>query len=65
MIREKRLNMKMTQKELARKLRVDKSYISKIENKQINNISLNLILKLSKILELDILELIDFLEIKK
>ena len=55
MIREKRLNMKMTQKELARKLRVDKSYISKIENKQINNISLNLILKLSKILELDIL----------
>ncbi len=64
MIREKRLNMKMTQKELARKLRVDKSYISKIENKQISNISLNLILKLSKILELDILELIDFLEIK-
>lgn len=64
MIREKRLNMKMTQKELARKLRVDKSYISKIENKQINNISLNLILKLSKILELDILELIYFLEIK-
>ena len=64
MIREKRLNMKMTQKELARKLRVDKSYISKIENKQINNISLSLILKLSKILELDILELIDFLEIK-
>lgn len=64
MIREKRLNMKMTQKELARKLRVDKSYISKIENKQISNISLNLILKLSKILELDILELIHFLEIK-
>ena len=64
MIREKRLNMKMTQKELARKLRVDKSYISKIENKQISNISLNLILKLSKILELDSLELIDFLEIK-
>ncbi len=64
MIREKRLNMKMTQKELARKLRVDKSYISKIENKQISNISLNLILKLSKVLELDILELIYFLEIK-
>ena len=64
MIREKRLNMKMTQKELARKLRVDKSYISKIENKQISNLSLNLILKLSKILELDILELIYFLEIK-
>ena len=64
MIREKRLNMKMTQKELARKLRVDKSYIYKIENKQISNISLNLILKLSKILELDILELIYFLEIK-
>lgn len=64
MIREKRLNMKMTQKELTRKLRVDKSYISKIENKQISNISLNLILKLFKILELDILELIDFLEIK-
>ena len=64
MIREKRLNMKMTQKELARKLRVDKSYISKIENKQISNISLNLILKLSKILELHILELIYFLEIK-
>ena len=63
MIREKRLNMKMTQKELARKLRVDKSYISKIENKQISNISLNLILKLSKVLELDILELIYFLEI--
>ena len=64
MIREKRLHMKMTQKELARKLRVDKSYISKIENKQIKNISLNVVLKLSEILDLDILEIIDFLEIK-
>ena len=64
MIRERRIEMKMTQKQLARKLRVDKSYISKIENKQINNISLNLVLKISKILNLDVLELIDFLEIK-
>ena len=64
MIREKRLDMGMTQKELARKLRVDKSYISKIENKQIKNISLNVVLKLSEILDLDILKLIDFLEIK-
>lgn len=64
MIREKRLEMNLTQKELARKLRVNKSYISKIENKQINNISLNLVLRLSKILELDTLELIYFLDIK-
>ena len=63
MIREKRLDMNMTQKQLARKLRVDKSYISKIENKQIKNISLNIILKLSNILGLDILELIDFLDL--
>ena len=63
MIREKRLDMNMTQKQLARKLRVDKSYISKIENKQIKNISLNVVLKLSNILDLDILELIDFLDL--
>ena len=63
MIREKRLDMNMTQKQLARKLRVDKSYISKIENKQIKNISLNVVLKLSNILGLDILELIDFLDL--
>lgn len=63
MIREKRLDMNMTQKELARKLRLDKSYISKIENKQIKNISLNVILKLSEILDLDILELIEFLDL--
>lgn len=63
MIREKRLDMNMTQKELARKLRLDKSYISKIENKQIKNISLNVVLKLSNILDLDILELIDFLDL--
>ena len=50
MIREKRLDMNMTQKQLARKLRVDKSYISKIENKQIKNISLNVVLKLSNII---------------
>ena len=63
MIREKRLDMNMTQKQLARKLRLDKSYISKIENKQIKNISLNVILKLSEILDLDILELIEFLDL--
>ena len=63
MIREKRLDMNMTQRQLARKLRVDKSYISKIENKQIKNISLNVVLKLSNILDLDILELIDFLDL--
>ena len=63
MIREKRLDMNMTQKELSRKLRLDKSYISKIENKQIKNISLNVVLKLSEILDLDILELIEFLDL--
>lgn len=62
MIREKRLNMKMTQKELARKLRVDKSYISKIENKQISNISLNLVFRICNILEIDILDFINFIK---
>lgn len=61
MIRESRLKKHFTQKDLAQKLKTNQSYISKLENKSINNFNFKYINELAKILDLDLKELIDWL----
>ena len=61
MIRKHRIKKGITQKELAKKLKVSQSYISKLENKSINNIDRKIIFKLSCILNVDASELLIWL----
>nr|DAY51140.1 MAG TPA: Helix-turn-helix XRE-family like protein [Caudoviricetes sp.] len=61
MIKNARNKKKITQRELAKKLNVSQSYMSKIENRKTKTISVDLILNLSSILEIDPVELFIFL----
>lgn len=56
MIREKRIRMHITQKQLAQRLGVSQAFVSKIESDKFINITLIEIKKLSKVLQLDELE---------
>ncbi len=61
MIRKHRIKKNITQKELAKKLKVSQSYMSKLENKCINNINREIVFKLSYILDIDATELLIWL----
>ena len=61
MIKNARNKKKITQLELSKKLNVSQSYMSKIENRKTKTISVDLILNLSSILEIDPVELFIFL----
>lgn len=61
MIKNARNKKKITQRELAKKLKVSQSYMSKIENRKTKTISVDLILNLSSILEIDPVDLFIFL----
>lgn len=61
MIKNARAKKKITQLELAKKLNVSQSYMSKIENRKTKAISIDLILNLSSILEIDSVDLFIFL----
>lgn len=61
MIKNARNKKKITQLELAKKLNVSQSYMSKIENRKTKAISIDLILNLSSILEIDPVDLFIFL----
>lgn len=61
MIQKARFNKKLTQKELGKLLGVNQSYISKIENRKTKSLSVNKILLLSSILELDPIEVFKFI----
>lgn len=52
MLKNARKKLGLSQRELAKKLKVTQSYISKLENNRIDNISVNLILDISKELKL-------------
>lgn len=60
MIRKKRIEKNLTQNQLARRLNVSRSYISKLENKSFNNPSLNFLKKLATILGLELDDLLDW-----
>lgn len=61
MIKNARNNKKITQLELAKKLNVSQSYMSKIENRKTKAISIDLILNISSTLELDPVQVFVFL----
>lgn len=61
MIKNARNKKKITQRELAKKLKVSQSYMSKIENRKTKTISVDLILNLSSIVEIDPVDLFIFL----
>ena len=61
MIKNARNKKKITQLELSKKLNVSQSYMSKIENRKTKTISVDLILNLSSILEIDPVDLFIFL----
>ena len=61
MIKNARTKKKITQLELAKKLNVSQSYMSKIENRKTKTISVDLILNLSSIVEIDPVDLFIFL----
>lgn len=61
MIQKARFNKKLTQKELGLYLGVSQSYVSKIETRKTKSLSVNKILDLSLILELDPVEVFKFI----
>lgn len=61
MIKNARNKKKITQLELANTLNVSQSYMSKIENRKTKTISIDLLLTLSSILEIDPVDLFIFL----
>ena len=61
MIKNARTKKKITQLELAKKLNVSQSYMSKIEKRKTKTISIDLILNLSSIVEIDPVDLFIFL----
>ncbi len=63
MIQKARFDKKMTQKELGLYVGISQSYISKIENRKTKSLSVNKILSLSSILELDPVEVFKFIAI--
>lgn len=63
MIQKARFDKKMTQKELGLYVGISQSYISKIENRKTKSLSVNKILALSSILELDPVEVFKFIAI--
>lgn len=54
MIRKQRLLLKLTQKKLASKLGISRSYLSKIENKEFKNVKLSLLKRIAKELNIDL-----------
>lgn len=61
MIKKARFNKKLTQKELGKLLGVNQSYISKIENRKTKSLSVNKVLTLSSILEVEPVEVFKFI----
>lgn len=61
MIQKARFNKNLTQKELGEYIGISQSYVSKIENRKTKSLSVNKILSLSLILELDPIEVFKFI----
>lgn len=61
MIQKARFNKKLTQKELGEYIGVSQSYISKIETRKTKSLTVDKILSLSLILDLDPVEVFKFI----
>ena len=60
MLKKKRIEKGLTQSELAKKIGISKSYLNKLENRKYNNTTINVLLKLSKELDIFPIELFLF-----
>ncbi|MDR3596805.1 helix-turn-helix transcriptional regulator [Clostridium sp.] len=60
MLKEMRKKKGLTQKELGEKIRKHKSYISRLENSQLINVSIEIIIKLAQELDADKTEIFLF-----
>ncbi|EGT4635434.1 Helix-turn-helix domain [Clostridioides difficile] len=65
MLKKLRKKKRMTQLELAEKMRRNRSYISKLENQEYKDIGISTILDLSIALEEDFLELCKYYKIQE
>ncbi|HBH0341517.1 TPA: helix-turn-helix domain-containing protein [Clostridioides difficile] len=65
MLKKLRKKKRMTQLELAEKMRCNRSYISKLENQEYKDIGISTILDLSIALEEDFLELCKYYKIQE
>ena len=64
MLKYKRKKLGISQSELAKRLHVDRSYISRIENRKFNNVSVEFIRKISKELKLNPIDVFLFFYFK-
>ena len=60
MIRRKRIEKRLTQDELSKILKIDRSYLSKLENKSFNRPSVKLIKQICRILDIKSEDLFNF-----
>jgi transcriptional regulator with XRE-family HTH domain len=61
LIRKQRLLLRVSQLKLSNRIGVSRGYLSKIENKKFTNITLDLAIKISDELELDIHDFLKWL----
>lgn len=64
MLKNKRKKLGISQRKLAKKLNIDRSYLSKIENRKFNNVNVKFIKKISKELKLNPIEVFLFFYLK-
>lgn len=60
MLKKRRKKLGISQRKLAKKLKVDRSYLSKVENHKFNNVNMKFITKISKELNLNPVEVFLF-----
>lgn len=60
MIKKQRLLLRISQKKLASKLGISRSYLSKIENKKFRNVKLSLLKNIANELNLDLNDLLEW-----
>lgn len=60
MIKKQRLLLRISQKKLASKLGISRSYLSKIENKKFRNVKLSLLKNIANELNLDLNNLLEW-----
>ncbi|WP_286149538.1 MULTISPECIES: helix-turn-helix domain-containing protein [Bacillota] len=60
MIKKQRLLLRISQKKLASKLGISRSYLSKIENKKFRNVKLSLLKNIANELNIDLNDLLEW-----
>lgn len=64
MLKNRRKKLGISQRKLAKRLNVDRSYLSKVENNKFNNVSVGFIRKISKELNLNPVKVFLFFYLK-